>query len=297
MAPNAPHRIVFFRRPGLRAWLDASSPFAPILESRLESIAAIPPTFTPIATKNRMNKVWEGRLEGLPGPFILKTGWCNPVYSLRRRIDRRVNFAFTNRFLHSMETSFRLDELGIAATRPVLCWKKTVHLFPKEIGVLYPKIEASDSLFRYGAPTADGHFRFQNLPPETARAWGLHTRRMNEAGLLHVDPAPQNILLRPGAADPPAEADFIYIDIEAFCALPVRDPASPLGRWHRALAMNRGIRCFGPADLAAFCEGFALPSESPAAWIRFFTLQQRFPRLHPRAKFALLLHSVASFRP
>lgn len=297
MTPPAPHRIVSIRRPGLRAWLDASFPGASVLESLLESIAAIPPSFTPIPTKNRMNKVWEGRLEGLSDPFILKKGWCNPIYSLNRRIDRRVNLAFTNRFLRSMEISSRLAGLGIAATRPVLCWKKTVHLFPKEIGVLYPKIEAADSLLRYGGKTADGSFRFRNLPPETARAWGLHTRRMNEAGLLHVDPAPQNILLRPGAADPPTAADFIYIDIEAFRALPVRDPASPLGRWHRALAMNRGIRCFAPADLAAFCEGFAFPSESPAAWLRFFTRQQSFPRLHPRAKLALLLHSFTSFRP
>lgn len=281
MTVPARKRILFLRRPGLRAWLDTAAPCARTLESRLAEIAAIPSAFTPIPTRNRMNKVWEGSFDGIPGPLIIKQGWINPVYPLDRRIARRVNLALHNRFLRSMELSFRLDEIGFASVRPVLCWKKYTGLFPTEIGILYPKIEASASFARFLVIPDDptGPWRFATLPGATARAWGRHTLRLNESGLLHTDPAPWNILIRPGAADPPLEDDFVYIDTDAFRPLPA-PPASAAGRYHRALAMDRVLQFFSPSDLAAFCEGFALPGEAPSAWQRLFDWR----RLHPRTR-------------
>ena len=293
MPPASPHRISTLRRPGLRAWLDASSPFASAIESQLDQIAAVPTSFTPIPTRNRMNKVWEGSLPGIPATFILKLGWCNPVYPLDRRIARRVNMALRNRFLQSMELSFRLDAMSFASVRPVLCWKRTRHLFPAEIGILYPKIEAGDSLRRY-LDTTGRPWYFRDLPPETALAWGRPTRRLNQAGLIHIDPAPQNVLLRPGAADPPLEDDFIYIDTDAF--RPLRASSTSLfGRYARALSMARALAFFRPSDLPPFCEGFALPSESPAAWLRLLDWVRRHPRPHPPGKLLLLARAL-SFR-
>lgn len=292
MTPTDRHRIVRIRRPGLRAWLASSFPYTPALESQLGQIAAIPPTFTPIPTRNRMNKVWEGTLPGLPGTFIIKLGWCNPVYPLDRRVARRVNMALNNRFLQSMELSFRLDAIGFPSVRPVLCWKKIPRLLPTEIGILYPKVEAPSSLYRYLDTPDDRPWCFRNLPPETARAWGRHTRRLNEAGLLHIDPAPQNVLLRPGAADPPIESDFIYIDTDAFRPMPF-PAASPLGRYCRAAAMDRALTLFTPSDLIPFCEGFALPSESPAAWQRLFSWMRLHPRPHLPGKLRLFLRSLS----
>ena len=298
MTSSADKRILVLHRPGLRAWLDSASPFASAIESDLDGIAAIPERFTPIPTRNRMNKVWEGRLDGLSGPFIIKQGWVNPVYPADRRLARRVNLALHNRFLQSMKLSFRLETIGFASVRPVLCWKKYTGPFPSEIGILYPKIEAPASLARYLVIPNDlsGPWRFAAFPSETARAWGRHTRRLNEAGLLHIDPAPWNILIRPGAADPPREDDFIYIDTDAFRPLPFRNPSAPFGRWKRALAMDRVIRFFEPGDLSAFCEGFALPSESPAAWLRLFTRFRRYPKLRPVSKVSLFLRSLPVFR-
>ena len=298
MPPPSRQRILVIRRPGLRAWLDSAAPCAALLESRLPEIAAIPSGFTPIPTRNRMNRVWEGHLDGIPGPFILKQGWINPVYPLDRRIARRVNFALRNRFLQSMELSFRLEAIGFASVRPVLCWKRHSGLFPVEIGILYPKIEASASFARYLVIPNDptGPWRFATLPEATARAWGRHTRHLNEAGLLHTDPAPWNILIRPGAVDPPLEADFVYIDADAFRPLPVRAPSSPAGRHLRALAMDRVLQFLSPSDLAAFCEGFALPGESPSSWQCLFDWLRRHPNPHPPAKLQLFMRALA-FRP
>lgn len=297
MPPPVHPRIRPLRLPGLRAWLDASSPFATAIESRLPEIASIPSTFTPIPTRNRMNKVWEGHLDGIPGPLIIKQGWVNPVYPLDRRIARRVNLALHNRFLQSMKLSFRLDAIGFASVRPVLCWKKYTGLFPTEIGILYPKIEAPSSFSRYLVIPNDptGPWRFATLPPETARAWGRHTRRLNAAGILHTDPAPWNILLRPGGTAPPQEADFIYIDTDAFRPLPVRPPTSPLARYHRALAMDRVLQFLSPDDLSAFCDGFAFPGESPSAWHRLFDWLRRHPNPHPPAKLRLFLRALVHF--
>lgn len=292
---TSPHRIISLRRPGLRAWLDASSPFVAALDSCLGEIVSVPSSFTPIPTRNRMNKIWEGSLPGLPGTFVLKQGWCNPVYPLDRRIARRVNLALRNRFLQSLELSFRLDTIGFPSVRPVLCWKSIPRLFPVETGLLYPKIEASASLIRYfdlPPDDPDATWIFRSLPPETARAWGRHTRRLNEAGLLHVDPFPSNILLRPGAADPPLEDDFIFIDPDAFRPLPA-SPASPSGRYFRALAMDRAIAYFRTCDIPPFCEGFALPSESPKAWERLFDWLRLHPRPHLSGKFRLFLRALA----
>ena len=298
MPPTARQRIHPLRRPGLRAWLDTAAPCAAGLEARVEEIAAIPPGFTPIPTRNRMNRVWEGHLDGIPGPLIIKQGWVNPVYPLDRRIARRVNLALHNRFLQSMKLSFRLDAIGFASVRPVLCWKKYTGLFPTEIGILYPKIEAPATFARYLVVPNDptGPWRFATLPAETALAWGRHTRRLNEAGLLHTDPAPWNILLRPGATDPPLEVDFIYLDADAFRPLPARNPASPLGRYHRALAMDRVLQFLSPDNQAAFCEGFSMPGESPSAWQRLFDWLRLHPNPHPPTKLRLFLRAL-SFRP
>ena len=297
MIPSARNRIRTLRRPGLRAWLDDTSPCAEELESRLAEIAAIPSGFTPIPTRNRMNKVWEGRIDGIPGPLIIKQGWINPVYPLDRRIARRVNLTMHNRFLRSMELSFRLEEIGFASVRPVLCWKKYTGLFPTEIGILYPKIEASASFARYLVIPNDpsGPWRFATLPEATARAWGRHTRHLNEAGLLHTDPAPWNILIRPGSTDPPLEDDFIYIDTDAFRPLPAA-PTSAVGRYHRALAMDRVLQFFSPSNLAAFCEGFALPGEALSAWQRLFTWRCLHPRNRLPSKLRFRLRAL-SFGP
>ena len=289
------HRISFLRQPGLRAWLDASSPHASLLQAQLPLITSIPSSFTPIPTKNRMNKVWEGALEGIPGTFILKIGWCNPVYSRDRRIVRRINMALHNRFLQSMRLSPRLDAISFPAVRAVLCWKRIPHLLPTEIGVLYPKVEAPFSLRRYLDDPANPR-AFRNLPLETTQALGRLVRRLNQAGLVHVDPAPQNILLRSDAANPPLEDDFVFIDVDAFRALHA-SPASPLGRWHRTLAMNRIIRLFPPTHLAAFCEGFAFPSESPDAWIRIFSHSAHLPNHKLLSRLSLLLRSLPPFHP
>ena len=297
MPVNAPSsvRLKPLRRPGLRAWLDTAFPCVAALEAQLDQIASIPPSFTPIPTRNRMNKVWEGTLPGIPGTFILKLGWCNPVYSLDRRFARRVNMALQNRFLQSMELSFRLEDIGFPSVRPVLCWKKIPRFLPTEIGILYPKIEASGSLIRFfdlppGDPGATWIFR--SLPPETACAWGRRTRRLNEAELVHVDPFPSNILLRPGASDPPLDDDFVFIDSDAFRPLPA-PPASPRGRFFRALSMDRAIAYFRPCDIPPFSEGFALPGESPAAWQRLFDWQRRHPRPHFPGKLLLFLRSLS----
>lgn len=292
MPPSTSHRIKCIRRPGLRAWLDAAHPHADALESRLGEIASIPAGFARIPTRNRMNKVWEGRLGGIPGTVIIKQGWVNPVYPLDRRIARRVNLACRNRFLQSMELSFRLDGIGFPSVRPILCWKKGARLFPSEIGILYPKIEAPGSLLRYLDMPEDRPWGFRGLPPDTARAWGRHTRRLNEAGLLHMDPAPQNILLRAGAAEPPREDDFIYIDTDAFRPLHA-SPASLPGRYLCALAMARAFAFFTPGDLEGFCEGYARGGEAPSAWLRLFEWIRLHPRPHLPGKLRFWLRAAA----
>lgn len=270
--PPATHRIVSLRRPGLRAWLDAAFPYAPALESRLSQIAAIPPAFTPIPTRSRSRRVWRGCLDGIPCPFVIKQGWISPTYSLDRRIARRVSLACHNPFLDALRNSGRLEAAAFPAARPVLCWKKGPHPFPTEEGILYPEIEASGSLHRYLHDPATGNpfDRRLRLPTETLAAFARSLRALNAAGFVHLDPTPQNILLRPGAAAPPTEADFVFIDVEAFRPLPSARPDTPQARRARARALAPLLPYIPSADLPLFAEHFALPTESASDWLPVF---------------------------
>ena len=281
MPPSSIHRIVPLRRPGIRAWLDTASPFADALETALETIAAIPPGFTPIPTRSRSRRIWEGRLDGIPVPLVVKQGWVDPSYPLDRRMVRRVSLALEHPFRRALDISASLDAIGFPAARPVLCWKKGPGLCPSEEGILYPKVEASGSLRRYlhDPGTGNPFDRRLRLPPETLAALGRFLRTLNAAGFVHLDPTPQNILLRPGAADPPTEADFTFIDVEAFRPMPAGESVSPRARRVRSRALSPLLPYLPSADLPLFAEQFALPSESPSSWLPVFLLLHRNPVL------------------
>lgn len=287
-------------RPGIRAWIDTSSPFASILESRLEEIASIPSRFTPISTRSRSRRLWEGTIDGIPSPVILKQRWINPGYGLARRISCRVSLALENPFRQALDLAPRLAAAGIPAIRPILCWKKSTGLFPVEEGLLYPKLEATDSLRRYlGERSSPGHSRVTtrqvHLPRETLAALGRFLRTLNAEGFVHLDPAPQNVLLLPGAADPPTETSFAFIDAEAFRPLPSGRPDTPQARYARALAVAPLLPYLPITELSPLADAFALPSESPAAWLRLFSWQHQHPL--PRLPGKLLLRFRAhSFR-
>ena len=291
--------IELIRRPGVRAWLDASCPFAAILESQLSEIVSIPSRFAFVPTRSRSRRLWEGTLDGIPSPLVLKQRWINPSYGFARRFSCRVSLALENPFRRALELAPRLAETGIPAIRPVLCWKKYSGPFPLEEGVLYPKLEATASLRRYLGERTGGHSRVTtrqvHLPRETLSALGRFLRALNASGFVHLDPAPQNILIRPGASDPPTESSFAFIDVESFRPLPSGRPDTPRARCARALAIAPLLPYLPPDDLAPFAESFALPGESPAAWLRLFGWQRRHPRPHAPGKLLLLLR-VLSFR-
>ena len=276
------------RHPGLRVWLDATHPCAEALEARLPEIASIPAGFTSIPTRSRSRRIWEGHLDGLPFPVVIKQGWVDPVYPLDRRIARRVSLACHNPFLHALDIAIRLAAIGFPAARPILCWKKGPGLFPSEEGVLYPKVEASGSLRRYLHDPATGNpfDRRLRLPGETLAALGRFLRTLNAAGFVHLDPTPQNILLRPGAADPPTEDDFVFIDVEAFRPL-AAVPDTPCVRRARALALSPLLPYLPSSDLPLFAEHYALPSESPSAWLPILHLLHRNPVLRLPDRLAL----------
>lgn len=290
---------VFLRRPGLRAWLDVRHPCAAALEARIPEIAAIPSGFVPIPTRSRSRRIWEGRMDGIPMALVLKQGWVNPSYPIDRRIARRVSLACHNPFRHALDIAIRLSAAGFSAARPILCWKKGPALFPSEEGILYPKVEASGSLRRYLLDPATGNpfDRRLRFPPETLAALGRFLRALNAAGFVHLDPTPQNILLRPGAADPPSEADFVLIDVEAFRPLPSDAPDTPRARHARAMALAPLLPYLPSADLPLFAGQFALPSESPAAWLPIFRLLHRNPVLRLPARFSLRRLSRSFGRP
>jgi hypothetical protein len=270
------------------------------VEARLEEITAIPPSFAPIPTRSRSRRVREGRLGGIPEPLVVKQGWINPDYPLDRRIARRVSFVLEDPFRRALSLSSALAAIPFPAPRPVLCWKRLSGPLPTETGILYPKIEASGSLLRYlpDAPSGNPYDRRLRMPPGTLRAVGRFLSTLNAAGFLHLDPTPQNILLRPGAADPPAEPDFVLIDVEAYRRLPFPSrPAAPLNRYARALAIAPLLPCIASADLPLFAESFALPGESPSAWLPVFRWLHRHPKLRPLAKPSLFLRALAPFRP
>jgi hypothetical protein len=293
--PSASSNLLSVRLPGLRAWLDASTPFAALLRDRLPAIAAIPPGFAKIPTRNRMNEVWEGRLDGLPFPLVLKRGWINPVYPLDRRIARQVNLALKNTYRRALELAPRLEAVSFPTVRPLLCWKRIPRLLPAETGILYPKIEADGSLRRYlrDAPSGNPYDRRLLAPLPTLRALARLLRTLNAAGFVHLDPAPQNVLLRPGAADPPLEADFVLIDVEAFRPLPGSRPDSPANRHRRLIALERLVPYIRSSDLPAFAEDFALSGESPDAWLPLLLWLHRHPKPRPPAKLAILLRALA----
>lgn len=284
------------RRPGIRAWLDSSSPFATAVEAQLEEIVSIPSTFTSIPTRSRSRRLWEGRIDSIPVPVVVKQGWANPDYPLDRRIARRVNLLLEDPFHRALALSAGLAAIPFPAPRPILCWKKTVGLFPAEAAILYPKIEANGSLRRYFPDAPPGCCL--RLPTETLRAVGRFLRTLNAAGFTHRDPTPQNILLRPGAANPPTEPDFILIDTEAYRRLPFPGhPASPFNRYARALALAPLLPCIPFDEIPLFAETFVLPGESPVAWLPILHWLHRHPKLRHASKPALLLRSLSPFRP
>lgn len=286
---------VSVRRPGIHAWLDADSPHAAAMEAMLPEIAAIPSGFTPIPTRSRSRRIWEGRIDGMPFPVIVKQGWVNPSYPIDRRIARRVSLVLKNPFRLALEIAIRLDAIGFPAARPILCWKKAPGFFPTEEGILYPKVEASGSLRAYLHVPATGNpfDRRLRLPPETLAALGRFLRTLNAAGFVHLDPTPQNILLRPGSGDPPTEADFIFIDVEAFRPIPSSAPGTPRARHARALALSPLLPYIPSADLPLFAEHFALPSEAPSAWLPLFLLLHRKPVLRLPDRLSLYRFSLA----
>lgn len=292
--------IAPLRRPGILAWLDTTSPFASVLESRLEEIAAIPSRFIPIPTRSRSRRLWEGNIDGVPGAVILKQRWINPSYDLPRRISCRVSLAMENPFRRALALAPRLAAAGIPAIRPVLCWKKSHGLFPVEEGILYPKLEATASLRRYlGGRPAGGPSRVTTrlvqLPLETLSALARFLRTLNAAGFVHLDPSPQNVLLLPGAADPPTEASFAFIDVEAFRPLGDGRPDTPRARYARALAIAPLLPYLSPSDLPPFAESFALPGESPASWLRLLGWVRSHSRPRLPGKLLLFLRAL-SFR-
>lgn len=295
-----PSPIEPIHRPGIRAWIDTSSPFASVLESRLEEIASVPSRFTPIRTRSRSRRLWEGSLDGIPCSLILKQRWLNPSYGLSRRISCRVSLALENPFRQALEIAPRLAATGIAAIRPVLCWKRFSHHVPVEEGILYPRFESSMSLHHYLVGHPCGPSRVTtlqvHLPRETLSALGRFLRALNAAGFVHVDPAPHNILVRAGAPLPPTETSFALIDVEAFRPLPSSRPDSPGSRYARAMAVSPLLPYLPPDDLAPFGEAFALDSESPAAWLRVFVWLRRHPNPRPLSRFRLFLRTLA-FRP
>lgn len=298
MNPSPRQATVSIRRPGLHAWLDASHPQAAAIEARIPEIAAIPTHFTPVPTRSRSRRIWEGHLDGIPFPVIVKQGWVDPSYPLDRRIARRVRLACHNPFRHAIDVAIQLEAIGFPAPRPILCWKKGPRLAPVEEGILYPKLEASGVFRRYLHDSAtDIPFdRRLHLPPETLAALGRYLRSLNVAGFVHLDPTPKNILFRPGAADPPPEEDFILIDVEAFRPLRSARPDTPFARCARAMAIAPLLPYLLPADLPLFAGHFALPSEPPSAWIRIFEWLHRHPATSPLAKLRLFFQTLA-FRP
>ena len=288
MNPPATPILTPLRRPGIRAWINASHPCAATLADVLESIVSVPPSFTPIPTRSHSRRAWTGHLDGIPFPIVIKQGWVSPTYRLDRRIARRVSLIFHNPFRRALETTLRLAAVGFPAPRPILCWKKLHGLFPIEEGILYPEIEASDSLRRYlqDPTTGNPYDRRLRLPPATLAALGRFLRTLNAAGFVHLDPTPQNILLRPGAADPPTEPDFTLIDVESFQPLPSTSDLPHLRRL-RALALAPLLPYIPSDDLPLFATHFVLPTESPSDWLPILQLLHRHPGLHPPVRLAL----------
>jgi hypothetical protein len=286
--PPAVPILAPIRRPGIRAWINASHPCADALTDAIESIVAVPPSFTPIPTRSHSRRAWAGHLDGIPFPVVIKQGWVNPTYPLDRRIARRVSLIFHAPFRCALETSLRLSAVGFPAAHPILCWKKFHGLFPVEEGILYPEIDASGSLRRYlhNPDTGNPYDRRLRLPHPTLAALGRFLRTLNAAGFVHIDPTPQNILLRPGAADPPTESDFTLIDVESFQPLPDSSDLPHLRRI-RARAIAPLLPYIPSDDLPLFATHFVLPSESPADWLPILQLLHRHPGLHPPARLAL----------
>lgn len=257
------------RLPGIRAWIAPAAPEAAAVRAALPHLANAAESFPVLPTHNRMNRVRRIAVPGAEGPFILKEGWCNPAYPWGRRFCRRVRLWTSMPAVRAMRLAAAFAAAGFAVLRPVACWKERrpgkglCHFF------LYPEVAARGSLADFVVFREDGMPVFRDFPAKTRDALAHALRKMHEAGFLHLDPAPGNVLLKPGAPAGPGEEDFVWIDVESLRQGRAGKAATRREKARRACSMDRLLRVFPPGELEAFAAAYAGDAD-PGDWIALF---------------------------
>jgi len=254
---------------GIRAWIVSSAPEAADVRAALPGIAAEAAKGAPLSTHNRMNRVWRLSPPGRDARYILKMAWNNPAYPPGRRFFRLLRLLFTMPEIRAMRLAGELAAAGFATLRPLACWRQRVpgrgpcHFF------LYPEVAARGSLADFLGRRADGWPFFARLGAKTRDAWARALRKMHEAGFLHLDPAPGNVLLKPGAPEEPGEGDFVWIDVESLRRSAGGPARTARERWRRVRSMTTLLRVFSPGELEAFAAAYA-GADDPTGWLALF---------------------------
>lgn len=245
------------RFPGLHAWLMPEMPEAKPLRAVLPTLADEAERFPLLPTHNRMNRVRRISFAGLEGTYILKEAWCNPVYPWGRRFCRQVRLWTSMPFLRAIRLAAELAAADFSTLRPVACWKERRPGKGLSHYMLYPEVAARGSLADFLSYRANGQPFFRGLPEKTLAAYARSLRAIHEAGFLHVDPAPGNVLLRPDAPDEPEERDFVWIDVESLRRTAPGKARTARERARRARSLERLTRVFDSDALEAFTRSYA----------------------------------------
>ena len=171
--------------------------------------------------------------------------------------------------VRAMRLALAFAAAGFAVLRPVACWRERrpgmglCHFF------LYPEVAARGSLADFIVFRENGMPVFRDFPAKTRDALARALRRVHEAGFLHLDPAPGNVLLRPDAPAVPEEKDFVWIDVESLRKGRAGEAATRGEKRRRAFSMDRLLRVFPPGEREAFAATYA-GDDDPAGWIDLF---------------------------
>lgn len=194
--------------PGGRLWLNPALPdTGPILDFARSGGAGGLPESARVATSSPRNRVFDIEIPGI-GRCILKEFTVQTNRGIFRRLETAFKLRFVHRGLRTMRLALDARQAGFPTYEPCAFW--TDYRGRLRNYFLYRRL---DGIPLNSLLPLDGADPARRAVVESAiRQLGRHVRTLHDAGIIHTDLHPGNILLPEGAGP---DAPIAVIDMDS----------------------------------------------------------------------------------
>lgn len=220
-------------------WADSPAAREYVESGSWKSLAEVEAMYT----KHRGNSVCRASVAPF-GDVVIKRSSPDPAASFFKRACVGIRMHFINADLRDAMSAIKAASAGVPTYHPVAVWEERV-LFSISTYIMYTFVVGESLYEKWGG----------KCPPDSVgapvtsilRELGDLARRMHEAGLVHIDLVPRNLLLRP-------DGTLAVIDFASGYRL--RGVGKTMRARNAAASLRRFAVNFDASDFIPFCDGY-----------------------------------------